>query len=266
MLTLIEGIGRFVLAIPTWIGRVSFLLYYSCRDLTRLFLGRYHWTLFWEMRSLILKQVWFTGVQVLPLVSLIGMTFSGSLIALGYLSLQMIGAEEFFGSFLRFGILMELGPLLIALMVIARSGTAMTADIASQTIRGETDVLLMHGMSVHLLIIVPRLIAACLSMLLLSVFFMLMIYGGLFFWAPIFSVNLEEIRSNVLDPLQVGDIQILVLKSLVFGLMMGVVACYKGLNVKRDIRDLPRASSQSVVSSIIIIFLLDILISLMVLL
>jgi phospholipid/cholesterol/gamma-HCH transport system permease protein len=88
----------------------------------------------------------------------------------------------------------------------------------------------------------------------------------LFFWAPIFSVNFEEIRRNVLDPLEVADIQILTLKSLVFGLTMVVVACYKGLNVKRDIRDLPRASSQAVVSSIIAIFLLDVLISLMVLL
>lgn len=266
MLTLIEGLGRFVLAIPIWIGRVSFLLYYCFRDLTRLFRGQYHWSLFRDIQRLTLKQVWFTGVQVLPLVSLVGITFSGSLIALGYLNLQSIGAEEFFGSFLRFGILMELGPLLIALMVIARSGTAMTADIASQTIRGETDILLVHGMSVHLLIIVPRLIAGCLSTLLLSVFFMLMIYGGLFFWAPIFSVNFEEIRRNVLDPLEVADIQILALKSLVFGLTMAVVASYKGLNVKRDIRDLPRASSQAVVSSIIAIFLLDVLISLMVLL
>lgn len=266
MISFIQGIGGILLAIPTWVGRISLLLYYCFRDLSRLLRGQYHWSLLKEIKDASLTQIWFTGIQFLPLVLLVGTAFSGTLISLGYKNLQLIGAEEFFGSFLRFGILTELGPLLIALMVIARSGTAMTADVASQTIRGESDVLAVHGMSVHLLVIIPRLIGGCLSTMLLTVFFMLSIYGGLFFWAPIFSVNFEQIRSNVLEPLQVLDIQVLLLKSLSFGFTMVIMACYKGLNVQRDIRDLPRASSQAVVSSMIAIFLLDALISIVVLL
>ena len=266
MRSLIRELGDALIAIPTWIGRVTFLLYYCIRDLARLFRGKYHWSLLGEIRKASLTQIWFTGIQVLPLIAIVAAAFSGTLISLGYQNLQLIGAEEFFGSFLRFGILTELGPLLIALIVIARSGTAMTADVASQTIRGESDVLAVHGMSVPLLVIIPRLIGGCLSTMLLAVFFMLIMYGGLFFWAPIFSVNFEEIRNNVLEPLQVLDIQVLLIKSFSFGFTMGIVACYKGLHVKRDIRDLPRASSQSVVSSMIAIFILDALISVMVLL
>ena len=266
MISLIDEIGRMLMAVPIWIGRISFLLYYCLRDLTRLLRGQYHWSLLREIQSSFLTQIWFTGIQVLPLVFFMGAAFSGTLIALGYQNLQLIGAEEFFGSFLRFGILTELGPLLVALIVVARSGTAMTADVASQTIRGESDVLAVHGMSVHLLVIIPRLIGGCLSTMLLSTFFMLVIYGGLFFWAPIFSIDFEEIRNNVLEPLQVLDIQILLLKSFTFGFTMVIVACYKGLNVQRDIRDLPRASSQAVVSSMIAIFLLDALLSILVLL
>ena len=266
MLILVQDFGRMLIGIPTWIGRIGFLLYYCFRDLFFLLRGKYHWSLLRELQKSSLVQIWFTGVQVLPLIALVAAAFSGTLIALGYQNLQLIGAEEFFGSFLRFGILTELGPLLVALIVVARSGTAITADVASQAIRGEADVLAVHGMSVHLLVITPRLVGSCLSTMLLTVFFMLIIYGGLFFWAPIFSINFEQIRVNVLEPLQVVDIQVLLTKSFVFGLTTGVVSCYKGLNVKRDIRDLPRVSSQAVVSSMIAIFLLDALISVVVLL
>jgi len=201
-------------------------------------------------------------VQVLPLIIVIAGFFSISLLVLGYQNLRAVGAEAHFGEVVRFGVINGLGPLLTALIVIARSGTAITADVASQVIRGEVDVMKTHGVSASILIVLPRLLGVWISNLVLSTFFVLTVYLGFVIFAPILQLHVTEILMIVTEPLLPRDIFALTLKSSVFGLVIPLITVQQGLGVARDIRDLPRVSSKAVVACIIAVFIIDVILTL----
>ena len=235
-------------------------------DFTRVLRGQYHWGALRWVARLTAQQIWYTGVQVLPLIVGIAAFFSLSLLLLGYQSLQAFGAESHFGQIFRLGVLTGLGPVMVALIVIARSGTAITADVASQVIRGEIDVIKLHGMSVSMLIVIPRLIGVWLSLLTLTTLFIVTILLGFFVFSPLLGLYVMEIIHVTHKALAPTDILTLIIKSSAFGLFIPLLTVHKGLMVKRDIRDLPRVSSQAVVACIISVFVLDVLISMLVLL
>ena len=98
-----------------------------------------YWKVPSDVRNVILNrtslQIYFTGVQTLPLLLSIGLFFAAALMGAGYLNLRSLGAENHFGELLRIGVLGELGPLLTGLIVSARSGIAITADVGSMKIK-----------------------------------------------------------------------------------------------------------------------------------
>ena len=266
MFLFIASIGQFTLSIPTLVGRLTWMLLDGVFDVVRVLKGQYRLGALRWVARLIAHQLWYTGVQVLPLIVGIALFFSISLLLLGYQSLQAFGAEGHFGQIFRLGVLTGLGPVMVALIVIARSGTAITADVASQVIRGEIDVIKLHGMSVSMLIVIPRLIGVWVSLLMLTTLFIGTILLGFFIFSPLLGLYVMEILNVTHEALSPKDILTLVVKSSAFGLLIPLLTVHKGLTVKKDIRDLPRVSSQAVVACIISVFVLDVLISTLVLL
>ena len=266
MIVFIASIGRLALSIPTMIGRITHMFLNGLYDLSKVMLGRYDYDVFRWVLRLTRQQVWFTGVQVLPLILGIASFFSVSLLILGYQNLRAVGAEAHFGQIIRFGVIGGLGPLLVALIVIARSGTAITADVASQAIRGEIDVMRLHGVSSSIIVVIPRLLGVWISTVVLTTLFIVTIFVGFVVVTPLLKLQVTEILMVTIDALLPMDILTLMIKSSVFGLLIPLITVDKGLNVKRDIRDLPRVSSQAVVACIISVFVLDVIISILVLL
>jgi phospholipid/cholesterol/gamma-HCH transport system permease protein len=261
----ITGVGQLALSIPTLVGRITRMFIEAILSLGKALSGKYNISVLRWLTKLTSQQVWFTGVQVIPLIMGIATVFSISLLILGYQNLRAVGAEAHFGQIVRVGVINGLGPLLVSLIVIARSGTAITADVASQVIRGELDVMKMHGISASIMLVVPRLLGVWISNVVLTMMFIVTIYSGFVVFTPILNLQVMEILHVTIEALVPMDFLVLSIKSSVFGLLIPLITVHKGLNVKRDIRDLPRVSSQAVVTCIVSVFVLDVLLSFLVL-
>ena len=260
----VQKIGALVLSFPIGVGRGTIILFNSLHSVVGLLIGKYTP----DVRNVILNrtslQIYFTGVQTLPLLLSIGLFFAAALMGAGYLNLRSLGAENHFGELLRIGVLGELGPLLTGLIVSARSGTAITADVGSMKIRGELDVLLSHDISIATYLVLPRLVGVWLSTLVLSILFVTTIYVSCWMIAPPLGLQFTEVFEITKSAIHVGDLTTLCLKATVFGIAIPMITIHHGFKVARNTQDLPRVGSQAVVACLSIIFLLDALVSIFV--
>lgn len=253
----VSQIGEILFSIPEWLGRLLLLFWDSVVDILRLLLAKYNWRLFRELRRATLIQVWYTALQIVALIVLIGIGTGAILLMGAYTTLRTLGAEDIFLLIFRHLLVLELLPLLLSVIVIARSATAITADVASQVINGEIEVMRVHNMSANLLVVVPRILAVPLSLFVLEAFFMLSLLGSMVILAPFQDGVIAHILHGMQSIVTTMDIVWVLLKTMVFGVLIALISCYKGLNVFRDIRELPRASSQAVVLCMITVFLVD---------
>ncbi len=253
----LQLIGIQVLVIPRVIGSTVLLLIEIQKQLFYLLSGRYQKSLFIFLRKQTLLQVWFTAAQLIPLMGLITLAGSYLIVGIGYQTLQTFGAEEILPALLHKIILGELLPLGIALIVIARSTPAVTADVATQVINGEIDVLKSHNMSYELLVASPRLLGLSLSLLVIQALSTLSLIIGTLLWAPVVKLPTKKLIEIWLAGFAPTDLMWITSKTLLFGLLIGTVACYSALNVKRDLREIPKASSKAVVLTLFGVFVLD---------
>lgn len=254
---MISQIGEILFSIPEWLGKLLILFWNSVIDIGRLLLAKYNWRLFRELRRSVLIQVWYTALQIVFLVALIGSGTGAVLLMGAYQTLRTIGAEDVFLLIFRHLLVLELIPLLLSVIVIARSATAITADVASQVINGEIEVMRVHNMSVNLLVVVPRILAIPLSLCILETFFILSLLGSMVILSPFQDGVIAHILQGMQSSIISSDIVWVGLKTIIFGVLIALISCHKGLNVSRDIRELPRASSQAVVLCMITIFVAD---------
>ena len=261
---MIQKIGALVLSLPVGLGRGTIILFSSLHSVIKILIGQYTP----DVRTVIVQrtsmQIYFTGVQTLPLLISIGVFFAAALMGAGYLNLRALGAENHFGELLRIGVLSELGPLLTGLIVSARSGTAITADIGSMKIRGELDILLSHKISVATYLVLPRLIGVWLSTLILSILFVTTIYVSCWMIAPPLGLQFTEVFAITKQSLHFSDLTALCVKASVFGIAIPMITIHHGFKVARNTQDLPRVGSQAVVACLSIIFLLDAMVSIFV--
>ena len=189
---MIVQLGRTLLSLPEWLGRLIFLFLDMFTAMYVLLSGKYQWSLFGRLRRQILLQVWYTAVQIVPLLTLIAVGLGWTLMGFGFGALRQVGAEELFVPFLQYGLIGEALPLGLTLVILARSSTAVTADVASQVVNGDLDVMKAHGMSIPLLITTPRILGILLSFLSVFGVFIGILVGSTFLWAPLFDIpNLQ---------------------------------------------------------------------------
>ncbi len=254
---MITRLGDTLLSFPEWLGRLVFLFVDMMVELLKLLTGRYQWGLFRILRTQTLLQVWYTAIQVLPLLSLIAMGLGGVLIGVGFGLLRQLGAEDIFIPLIQYGLLGEALPLGITLIILARSSTAITADVASQVVNGDVDVMRAHNMSVPLLITTPRVLGILLSFLSVFGIFIGVLIASTVLWAPIFDVSLIQLQQIWTSSLTIEDFQWVGLKLTLNALLIGSIACYTAMHIRRDMREIPKASSQSVILTLSSIFLLE---------
>jgi len=167
-------------------------------------------------------------------------------------------ADDPVGSFLVGIIVRELGPLVTAVVVLGRSGTAIATELGSMRLNGEIDALRAHRIDPLAFVVLPRVLGAVLSMLLLTVVFDLMgVLGG--FAVSIFLKDLSFalLVGRFLAALTNTDLALTAGKAVLFGGSIAFSACYFGLRVERSPTELPRAVTRSVVASLVALFVID---------
>lgn len=208
--------------------------------------------------STLIDQINVIGVQSIFVVSLVGL-FTGAVLAVqGEYTLSKFGATAFLGPAVALSLIRELGPVLTALMVNGRAGSAMTAELGIMKISEQVDAL--RAMSVDPLryLMVPRILAGLISVPLLTcIFNVIGIAGG--YCVAVGSLGLSSGTFIEHMVSSVGDVDVIsgVVKSFVFGLIVSWVACYKGWTCDFGAVGVNKATTSAVVMSSVLILVMD---------
>ncbi len=205
-----------------------------------------------------LAQIKYTGIDALPVVTVLAALLGTAIVvqALSYLS---GGGGAVVGSLMDLLVIRELAPLMTAVIIIGRSGSAITVDLANMAVDGEIDLLQKMGIDPMHYLVVPRMIAVTYASLCLCVWFDLVcILGGYSLAALAIdtpgSVFLATLASSV-SPVGVA---IGLTKSAVFGLLIATISTWQGLNVRGRVTMVPVATQRSVVHCLVAAVLLDV--------
>jgi len=206
----------------------------------------------------IFKQMEFVGVKSIFVVVLTG-TFTGMVMALqGYHGFRMFSAEALVGSTVALGMTRELGPVLTALMVTARAGSAMAAELGTMRVTEQIDALSVMAANPIKHLIVPRVLAGVFMVPLLTVVSDFCgIVGGYFVGVHLLDINSGIFIKNITKLVDLGDIYNGLVKAACFGLILSLIGCYKGFNARGGAEGVGRATTEAVVLAAITILISD---------
>jgi phospholipid/cholesterol/gamma-HCH transport system permease protein len=206
----------------------------------------------------VLKQIHFIGVKSLFVIVLTG-AFTGMVLGLqGYYSLRKFGAEGLLGSAVALSIIRELGPVLSALMVTGRAGSAMTAEIGIMRITEQIDALDTMAVNPMQYLVAPKVLASVLVMpMLCSIFDIIGIYGGYLVGVELLGVSSGAYTSSIELSVEWKDIYGVFLKAISFGVIVSWVCTYKGYNTTMSAEGLATATTEAVVLSSVLILIWD---------
>ncbi len=206
----------------------------------------------------IFKQMEFVGVRSIFVVVLTG-TFTGMVMALqGYHGFRMFSAESLVGGTVALGMTRELGPVLTSLMVTARAGSAMAAELGTMRVTEQIDALYVMAANPVKHLIVPRVIAGVLMVPLLTVVSDFTgILGGYFVGVHILGINSGIFIKNITRLVELNDIYNGLIKAACFGLILSLIGCYKGFNTYGGAEGVGRATTEAVVLASITILISD---------
>ncbi len=199
-----------------------------------------------------------SGVRAMPVTALVGFLIGIVLSYLSALQLKNFGADIFIVNILGMGIIRELGPVLVAVLVAGRSGSAMTAQLGVMRVTEEIDALATMGVSRSLRLVFPKVVALAIAMPLLVLWTSsIALMGG----AVSAQFQLDISYGFFIDTLPkvvpVANLYIALAKGVTFGIFVALVACHFGLRVRPNTESLSSNTTASVVSSITVVILVD---------
>ncbi len=206
----------------------------------------------------VVQEMHFIGVKSLFVIILVG-AFAGMVLALqGYYALRDFGSEALLGSTVSMGLVRELGPVLGALMVGARAGSAMTAEIGIMKISEQ--ILALDVMTIDPLkyLVTPKILAGILVLpLLVSIFDVVGIFSGYAVGVGLLGISHGSYMDSATSSLIFQDVYGGLIKALVFGFILSWVCCYKGYNCEHGAKGVSNATTEAVVMASVLIFVLD---------
>ncbi len=197
------------------------------------------------------------GIDALPITLLIGFLLGLILAFLSAASLQQFGVEVYVANLIAIGLFRELGPLITAIILAGRTGSAFAAELGTMKVNEEIDALTTFGLPPVRFLALPRVIAATLVMPILSIFATLSgLLGGLIVLMGM-SIPAVTYWQHVIDSSTLTNILLGLFKAGVFGLLVGLVGCSHGLQTDRSADGVGRAATAAVVGSLILITIFD---------
>src|SRR3954471_14153608 len=207
-----------------------------------------------------MEQCYLIGYTTLPIVAILSF-FIGSVLALqaGY-SMQSFGAKEFIGSLVGLSMARELGPVMVAVLVTGRVGSAIAAELASMKVYQEVDALETMNIPPARILVLPRLAAVLVMMPVLSIIADLVgWFGGAITAKYVHFISIEPgaYFATMRQHMDFGDVLNGLEKSEIFGFVVVLVSCNIGLNTRGGPREIGASVTKAVVTSLILILVLD---------
>jgi len=206
----------------------------------------------------LLKQMRFFGNKSMLVILLTG-SFTGMVLALQlYYILRKFGSEALLGPGIALSLIRELGPVLSALMVTGRAGSALTAEIGMMRISEQIDALTAMALNPIRYLIVPNIAAALIVFpLVTAIFDVIGIYGGYLVGVKLLGISGGTYFSLMEDLVGMEDILVGLYKSISFGLIVSWICCYKGFHSGYGAVGVSKATTEAVVLSSILILVWD---------
>jgi len=208
------------------------------------------------VRRILYKQIYFTGIEALFPVSMAGL-----LVGLAVIS-QM---SEVLGSgvalnvrAIKLLVVRELGTLLTALIVLARSGSAVASELASMKQRGEIRALYLMGIDPEDYLIVPRVLGVCISVFVLTFYFQFMAtIGGMVVASAIYQVSFVNYIAAFSAALDWNAVLVSMAKSILYGGIIASVCCHHGIYAGHAAAMIPRSTETAMIRTLGLLFLTD---------
>lgn len=210
----------------------------------------------------LVKQMDLIGVGSLPIVLLTGFFTGGVIVLQTFPTFEYYSIQSQIGKSVATSLMRELGPVLSALMVSGRIGSAISAELGSMVVSQQIDAMRALGTDPHRKLVAPRLFALILMLPLLTVAADIFgIFGGGVVSALIFNYDTDSFITSVRNGISIEDIIGGIIKPIVFGLIIGSISCYKGLTTTDGTVGVGRSTTSAVVLSSIVVIIFDFFLS-----
>lgn len=198
------------------------------------------------------------GATALPITALVGFLIGVVLAYLMSRQLRQFGADAFIVNILGVSLVRELGPVLAAILIAGRSGSAITAQIGVMRVTEELDAMKVMGIAKGYRLVMPRAMAMAVAMPLLAVWTTLAaLLGGMLASDLAMGLTPAYFVTALAKAVKVSNLWLAVGKSTVFGLMIALIGCHYGLRIKPNTQSLGEGTTASVVTSITMVILVD---------
>jgi phospholipid/cholesterol/gamma-HCH transport system permease protein len=207
---------------------------------------------------LVVEQVYNAGALSLVIIMLSGL-FVGMVLGLqGFDLLQRFGSEESLGTAAALGLVKELGPVVTALLFAGRAGTALASELGLMRATDQIAALEMIAVDPVRRVVMPRFLGGAISMpLLAAVFSMIGIFGAQLVGVQLMGVDSGQFWSQMKGAVEVDDVTEGIVKSCVFGVACSAIAVYEGFHSAPTAEGVGRATTRTVVTSSVVVLLLD---------
>lgn len=245
---LVRAIGRRGIATLEILGRLGSFLLYSLYTIVRRPGRPVH----------VLKQIRFIGAKSMFVIVLTA-AFTGMVLGLqGYYTLAKFGSEGMLGTAVALSLIRELGPVLSALMVTGRAGSAITAEIGIMRISEQIDALETMALDPYKYLVTPKFIAAMIAMpLLCAIFDVVGIYGGWLVGVKLLGVNPGAYFTEMYRSVEWKDVWSGIVKSYSFGVIIAWIGCYKGYYAGHGAEGVSKATTEAVVLTSVLVLVWD---------
>jgi len=198
------------------------------------------------------------GVDGLPIVALIG-ALTGLIIAfMSFLQLKMIGANIYVPALVSFAMVKELGPIMTAILVAGRSGSAYAAEIGTMMVNEEVDALHTMGFDPIRFLAVPKVLATIIVVPILTVYADFFgVLGGMVIGVTSLDLTIKTYINQSLKTIEVFDIVTSLIKAGVFAALIAAIGCQKGFQVRSGAQDVGKFTTSAVVAAIFMIVVAD---------
>ncbi len=209
------------------------------------------------IRLVLMKQMYFSGLEAVKIVLFMALVL-GTVIVSQVVGLVGGDSGSLTGKVLVWVVFRELGSLLTAIIVIARSGTAIAAELGAMKLNGEIESLELMGISPEQYLILPRIIGVMAAVVVLTAYFVVTAFAGGFLIAYFaHHVPYSQFVQGILASLGLSEAIFLGIKSFVFGLCIPLICCQSALSVGTSATEIPQAATRAVINSLFTVFLFN---------
>jgi phospholipid/cholesterol/gamma-HCH transport system permease protein len=234
-------------------GQMLEFLGESIRVFGRFFIGRARFR-----RSDLVDIIFECGAAALPICTLISFLVGLILAFVGAIQLQQFGAEIYVANLVGIAMAREMGALMTAIIMAGRTGAAFAAQLGTMQVNEEIDALTTFGLASMEFLVLPRMIALIIMMPLLCIYADLMgILGGALVGVGMLGLSVTEYVNQTLNGIALMDFAVGIVKSSVFGVLVAIAGCLRGIQCGRSASAVGLAATSAVVTGIVFIIVTD---------